>query len=55
MSEEQGLQGFNTESWNALMAPKGTPKDIIDRLKLGIHCYRLFPPRRKSASPNSMQ
>jgi tripartite-type tricarboxylate transporter receptor subunit TctC len=29
---EQGLAGFNTESWNALMAPKGTPKEIIDRL-----------------------
>jgi tripartite-type tricarboxylate transporter receptor subunit TctC len=29
---EQGLQGFNTESWNALMAPKGTPREIIDRL-----------------------
>jgi len=29
---EQGLQGFNTESWNALMAPRATPKDIIDRL-----------------------
>jgi tripartite-type tricarboxylate transporter receptor subunit TctC len=29
---EQGLQGFSTESWNALMAPKGTPKAVIDRL-----------------------
>jgi tripartite-type tricarboxylate transporter receptor subunit TctC len=29
---EQGLAGFHTESWNALMAPKGTPKEIVDRL-----------------------
>jgi tripartite-type tricarboxylate transporter receptor subunit TctC len=29
---EQGVAGFHTESWNALLAPKGTPQPIIDRL-----------------------
>jgi tripartite-type tricarboxylate transporter receptor subunit TctC len=29
---EAGLAGYHTESWNALMAPKGTPKPIIDRM-----------------------
>jgi tripartite-type tricarboxylate transporter receptor subunit TctC len=29
---EQGLPGFEVIAWNALFAPKGTPKEIIDRL-----------------------
>jgi tripartite-type tricarboxylate transporter receptor subunit TctC len=31
-SAEQGLPGFQATGWNALFAPKGTPKDIVDRL-----------------------
>lgn len=30
--EEQGLKGLNLDSWNALYAPAGTPKPIIQRL-----------------------
>jgi tripartite-type tricarboxylate transporter receptor subunit TctC len=26
------LKGFDVSSWNALAAPKGTPKDVVDRL-----------------------
>lgn len=29
---EQGIAGFHTESWNGMLAPKGTPKEIVDRL-----------------------
>jgi tripartite-type tricarboxylate transporter receptor subunit TctC len=29
---EQGLSGYHTESWNALFAPRGTPRPIVDRL-----------------------
>jgi tripartite-type tricarboxylate transporter receptor subunit TctC len=29
---EQGIAGFSTESWNALFAPAGTPRAIIDRM-----------------------
>jgi tripartite-type tricarboxylate transporter receptor subunit TctC len=31
-SAEAGLPGFAVSTWNALFAPKGTPKPIIDRL-----------------------
>ncbi len=31
-AEEAGLPGFNVSTWNALFAPKGTPKDVIDKL-----------------------
>lgn len=29
---ESGLPGYETSVWFGLMAPKGTPKDVIDRL-----------------------
>jgi tripartite-type tricarboxylate transporter receptor subunit TctC len=29
---EQGIAGFATESWNALLAPPGTPRPIVERL-----------------------
>jgi tripartite-type tricarboxylate transporter receptor subunit TctC len=31
-SAEAGLPGFTVSTWNALFAPKGTPKAIIDKL-----------------------
>jgi tripartite-type tricarboxylate transporter receptor subunit TctC len=31
-ADEAGLPGFHVSTWNALFAPKGTPKAIIDRL-----------------------
>ncbi len=31
-SAEQGLPGFIVSGWNAMFAPKGTPKDVLDRL-----------------------
>ena len=29
---EAGLEGYETYTWNALFAPKGTPGDVVDRL-----------------------
>ncbi len=29
---EQGVSGYHTESWNGILAPKGTPQAIVDRL-----------------------
>ena len=29
---EQGIAGFSTESWNALLAPPGTPRPIVDKI-----------------------
>src|SRR5947207_1782503 len=31
-SDEAGLPGFHVATWNALFAPKGTPRAIIERL-----------------------
>jgi tripartite-type tricarboxylate transporter receptor subunit TctC len=31
--KESGLAGYNVASWNALAAPRGTPKAVIDRLR----------------------
>jgi tripartite-type tricarboxylate transporter receptor subunit TctC len=33
---ESGFPGFNVLTWNGLMAPAGTPKDIVDRMAAEI-------------------
>jgi tripartite-type tricarboxylate transporter receptor subunit TctC len=35
--EESGLAGYDTSTWGGILAPKGTPKDIIAKLNLGIN------------------
>jgi tripartite-type tricarboxylate transporter receptor subunit TctC len=35
--EEAGLKGFDTSVWSGLMAPAGTPPDIIDKLARAIN------------------
>src|SRR6202011_2676206 len=34
--QEQGLPGFECYTWNAILAPAGTPQPIIDRLNAAI-------------------
>ena len=34
--DEAGLPGFHVESWHGLWAPKGTPKEIIDKLNAAV-------------------
>jgi tripartite-type tricarboxylate transporter receptor subunit TctC len=33
-SSEQGLKEFQATGWNAIFAPKATPKDIVERLNM---------------------
>ena len=35
-SKEAGLPDFQASAWNALFAPKGTPKPIIDKLSAAL-------------------
>jgi tripartite-type tricarboxylate transporter receptor subunit TctC len=35
--QEQGLKGFECYTWNALLAPAGTPKPIVERLNAAIN------------------
>jgi tripartite-type tricarboxylate transporter receptor subunit TctC len=34
---EAGMPGFNLVSWQAVYAPKGTPKDVVQRLATEIN------------------
>ncbi len=36
-AKEAGLPGFQAVAWNALFAPKGTPKPIIDKLTAALN------------------
>ena len=40
---EQGISGYATESWNALFAPRGTPRPVIDRLAAIVSKMALDP------------
>jgi tripartite-type tricarboxylate transporter receptor subunit TctC len=35
--QEQGVKGFECYTWNAILAPAGTPKPIVDRLNAAIN------------------
>ena len=34
---EAGLPGYDTSTWGGILAPKGTPKDVITKLNVGIN------------------
>jgi len=44
---EQGLPGFEVIAWNALYAPKGTPKDVIRTLNAEINKILAQPEARQ--------
>ena len=41
--DEQGFPGFEATGWNALLAPAGTPREIIDRLNAAVNAYLNSP------------
>lgn len=45
---ESGLPGYEGEGWFGLMVPKGTPKDIIDKLNAEVNRILRSPDVRKS-------
>lgn len=46
--DEAGVKGYEVISWNAVAAPKGTPKDVIDTLNKAMHDV-LASPELKAA------
>ena len=34
---EQGLQGFDVKVWHGMYAPKGTPKEVIEKINKALH------------------
>jgi tripartite-type tricarboxylate transporter receptor subunit TctC len=36
---ESGFPGFEASGWNALFAPAGTPRDIIDKVNAAVNAY----------------
>ena len=45
---EAGLPGFESQGWFALLAPKGTPAAILDRLNTEVNEILQDPEVRKS-------
>jgi tripartite-type tricarboxylate transporter receptor subunit TctC len=44
---EQGVEGFEVTAWNALYAPRGTPKDVVDRLNAEVARILALPETRQ--------
>jgi tripartite-type tricarboxylate transporter receptor subunit TctC len=44
---EAGLAGYDSTSWNAVYAPAGTPKEIVDRLNKELRAILESPETRK--------
>ena len=45
--QEAGLAGYDSTSWNAIFAPAGTPKPIIDRLNKELDAILQSPETKK--------
>jgi len=45
--QESGLPGYNVASWNALVAPVGTPKEVIGRLNVAVNDAAKSPELQK--------
>lgn len=50
--EESGLPGFEVNAWGGIVAPAGTPKQVVDRLNREINAYLQLPSTRKEAEQN---
>ena len=34
--DEAGLKGYETVAWGGIVAPRGTPKDVVDKLNAAV-------------------
>jgi tripartite-type tricarboxylate transporter receptor subunit TctC len=50
---ESGLQGFETGSWYGMVAPKGTPEDVVAKISKDTQAaFNTEDFQRKSLAPN---
>jgi len=52
---ESGFPGFEATSWNALLAPAGTPPDVIDKVNGGVNAYLRSDKGREDLAKFEMQ
>lgn len=45
---EAGVKGYEVTSWNAVFAPKGTPKDVVDAMNAAMHEVLALPDLKAS-------
>ncbi len=45
--DEQGLKGFDVKVWHGMYAPKGTPKEVIDKLNKALNAALVDPNVKK--------
>jgi tripartite-type tricarboxylate transporter receptor subunit TctC len=45
--QEAGLAGYDSTSWNAIFAPAGTPRDVVERLNRELNAILASPETKK--------
>ena len=52
---ESGFPGFEASSWNALLAPVGTPPDVVSKVNAGVNAYLKSDHGRQDLAKFEMQ
>jgi tripartite-type tricarboxylate transporter receptor subunit TctC len=52
---ESGFPGFEATSWNALLAPAGTPPDVVRRLNALVNAYLVSDKGKQDLAKFDMQ
>jgi tripartite-type tricarboxylate transporter receptor subunit TctC len=45
--DEQGLKGFEVKVWHGMYAPKGTPREVVDKLNAALKTAMADPAVKK--------
>jgi tripartite-type tricarboxylate transporter receptor subunit TctC len=51
---EQGVPGYDVRSWAGLMAPAGTPKEIVSKLNADLRSVLEMPQMKEQVSKSGM-
>ncbi len=52
---EAGLPGFSAKNWHAILAPAGTPRDVIDKLSSEIRKILAMPDTQKTLASQGQE
>jgi tripartite-type tricarboxylate transporter receptor subunit TctC len=53
--QEAGFQGFEATAWYAIVAPTGTPKDIVSKLNAAVNAFLNSDKGKAFLAQNTMQ
>ena len=52
---DSGLKGYDSSTWGGILAPKGTPKDVVNRMNAEINKIMAMPEVREKLVANGIE